>query len=77
MSKRTRSVERLGMVHPNAAGLDIGAAEIWACVPPKADGECVRRYGTFTPDLHCLADWLVDCKKPFGKSKQRVSALNA
>src|SRR5437773_7743951 len=62
MSKRARTVEQLGIVHPRAAGLDIGAAEIWACVPPKADRERVKRYGTFTPDLHCLADWLVECE---------------
>ena len=26
--------EGLKVIHPNAAGLDIGSAEIWATVPP-------------------------------------------
>lgn len=48
-------------VHPNAAGLDIGSAEIWACVPQDRDAQPVRRFGTFTPDLYALADWLAAC----------------
>jgi transposase len=38
--------------------LDIGAEEIWACVPADRDARPVRAFGTFTPDLHALADWL-------------------
>lgn len=51
--------EPLQTVNPNAAGLDIGSQEIWACVPADRDPEPVRPFGTFTPDLHRLADWLV------------------
>src|SRR5689334_19828045 len=61
MGKRTRRVDQQAMVHPNAAGLDIGASEIWGCVPPDREGQTVRAFGTFTPDLHRLADWLVQC----------------
>jgi hypothetical protein len=50
----------LGIVHPNAAGIDIGSREIWVAVPPDRAGETVRCFGTFTPDLHALADWLVE-----------------
>lgn len=46
----------------HAAGLDIGSAEIWACVPADRDPEPVRRFGTFTPDLYALADWLAACR---------------
>jgi hypothetical protein len=35
------SLESLTLVHPNAAGLDIGAREIWAAVRPDLDGEQV------------------------------------
>jgi transposase len=42
-------------VNPNAAGLDIGSEEIWACVPEDRDAEPVRSFGTFTPDLYALA----------------------
>lgn len=53
--------EPLGVVHPHAAGLDIGASEIWAAVPSDRDPPPVRRFGTFTPDLEALADWLTAC----------------
>jgi len=33
-------------VNPNAAGLDIGSDEIWACVPEDRDTEPVRAFGT-------------------------------
>lgn len=49
------------LVNPNAAGLDIGASEIWACVPAARDPNPVRVFGTFTPDLQALVAWLVAC----------------
>src|SRR5579862_2288930 len=62
MSKRIRRENQLAVVHPHAAGLDIGAREIWGCVPPDRDGQTVQAFGTFTPDLQRLADWLVKCE---------------
>jgi transposase len=59
MSKTPKRLEQIEIVHPNAAGLDIGAREIYACVPPDRAGETVKVFGTFTPDLERLADWLV------------------
>ncbi len=62
MANKTRKLEQVAIVHPNAGGLDIGAREIWASAPPTDEGmEQVRCYSTFTPDLHRLADWLVGC----------------
>src|SRR5260221_1004684 len=49
------------VINPHAAGLDIGAREIWACVPADRDETPVRCFGTFTPDLEALAAWLVAC----------------
>jgi transposase len=49
------------VVNRNAAGLDIGAHEIWACVPADRDDTPVRCFGTFTPDLEALVAWLVAC----------------
>ena len=60
--KPFKRAEPIEIVHPNAAGLDIGAREIWVCVPPDREGETVRVFATFTPDLHQLADWLVNQK---------------
>jgi len=46
----------------NAAGLDIGSEEMWVCVPADRDAQPIRRFGTFTPDLYALADWLATCR---------------
>lgn len=59
MPKRSKRLEKIEIVHPNAAGLDIGSEEIWSCLPPDRQGETVLPFGTFTPDLHRLADWLI------------------
>ncbi|MDE8344380.1 MAG: IS110 family transposase [Acidocella sp.] len=61
MRKPSHDEEMIGTVHPNAAGLDIGAHEIWGCVPADGDAERVKVFGTFTPDLGQLVDWLVKC----------------
>jgi len=52
----------LPSINPHAAGLDIGSEEIWACVPEDRDAQPVRPFGTFTPDLYALADWLATCR---------------
>ena len=51
-------LDSLKQINLNAAGLDIGAAEIWACVPEGRAEVSVRPYATFTPDLQALADWV-------------------
>ena len=56
---KSLSLKSLTLVHPNAAGLDIGSREIWAAVRPDLDGETMRCFATFTPDLEALADWLL------------------
>ncbi len=58
---KTNATEAMPVINPNAAGLDIGSAEIWACVPADRDPQPVRQFGTYTPDLHALADWLLAC----------------
>ena len=51
MLKKMDTFESLPIVQPHAVGLDIGACEIWACVPPSQTTELIRRFGTFTPGL--------------------------
>lgn len=51
----------LSVVHPKAAGIDIGNAEHYVAVPPSLDPEPVRTFGCFTADLNALADWLEQC----------------
>lgn len=54
-------LDSLKQINLNAAGLDIGSAEIWACVPEDRDPHPVRVFQTFTVDLYALADWLEEC----------------
>lgn len=51
----------LPTLNPDAAGIDIGATEIYVSVRPDRDSEPVRVFPTFTEDLHRLADWLKTC----------------
>jgi transposase len=55
-----RYYEGLPQIRANAAGMDIGAEEIWVDVGNK-DAEGVRRFGTFTADLNEMAEWLKRC----------------
>jgi len=51
----------LPVLHPHAAGIDIGAREIYVAVPPARDPKPVRAFATFTDDLFSLRDWLKAC----------------
>jgi len=46
----------------HAAGIDVGSAERYVAVPPDRDAEPVRKFGSFTADLHRMARWLKDCR---------------
>jgi transposase len=59
-SKKTNAT--LPVLHPDAAGVDIGATEIYVAVPPERDPESVRCFQTFTEDLMALAEWLLRCR---------------
>ena len=48
-------------LNPKAAGVDIGATEIYIAVPGDRDPQPVRCFSTFTEDLHAAADWLKAC----------------
>ncbi len=71
MARRNRRGKRSGkgnrsarpqQVHPNAAGLDVGATEVYAAVLAERDEQPIRSFATFTRDLHELADWLSACE---------------
>src|SRR5438552_11553659 len=51
----------LPVMRPDAAGIDIGATEIFVAVPADRAAENVRSFPTFTQDLYALADWLTEC----------------
>src|SRR5216683_828722 len=50
----------LDVVHPEAAGIDVGGSEHWVAISPDRDPEPVRRSGCFTADLREMARWLVE-----------------
>src|SRR3954452_13275043 len=60
-AKRSRPDRDITPTHPNAAAIDIGARMHVAAVAPDRKAEPVRSFGTFTGDLHRLADWLERC----------------
>jgi len=62
MANPQKILEPMQVIYPNAAGLDIGSTEIMVAIPPDREGETVRGFGTYTPDLKELADWLAESK---------------
>jgi transposase len=52
----------LPVMRPNAAGIDIGATEVFVAIPADRDSESVRSFPTFTQDLYELVDWLQRCR---------------
>jgi transposase len=48
----------LDVVHPNAAGIDVGNNSHYVAISPKRDPEPVREFHCFTEDLKRLAEWL-------------------
>ncbi len=51
----------LAVVHPNAAGIDVGNSSHYVAVRADRDSQPVRRFECFTADLYHLADWLRSC----------------
>ena len=46
----------MSRIHPHAAGVDIGAIEIVACVPGDENTQIVKAFGNYTVDLQELAE---------------------
>jgi transposase len=62
-SKRTKGMEEarpfdgLSTVNLNAAGVDIGATEIVACVSGGEEIQLVKAFGNYTVDLQSICEW--------------------
>ena len=63
----------LDIVHPAAAGIDVGGSEHWVAVSPDRDPEPVRCFGCFTADLQEMARWLIEIK-PKAQKPQNTKA---
>ncbi len=63
-SRRTRGIEEahpfagMSQVHPNAAGVDIGAVEIVVCGAGDKTTQIVKAFGNYTVDLQSIGKWL-------------------
>jgi transposase len=60
-----RPAQSLPLVRPHAAGIDLGNAEHFVCVPSDRvpPGESpVRRFGVFNPQLDQMVAWLKECQ---------------
>jgi transposase len=53
-----RNFDRLDVVYPNAAGIDIGSKSHFVAVSPHLCEESVREFDALTPGLRELVDWL-------------------
>ena len=49
---------RLDVVHPDAAGIDVGNSEHYVAIAAHKSDEPVQRFGCFTGDLRKLAQFL-------------------
>lgn len=67
-NKRTKGIEEarpfegLSRVNHHAAGVDIGATEIVACVPGGKEVQLVKGFGNYTVDLKAIAQWFREHK---------------
>jgi len=61
LRSQRKIIGALEIVNPHAAGIDAGSELHVVSVPEDRSEESVRSFGTFTKDLHELADWLIAC----------------
>jgi len=61
MRKLHSEDQHLEVIHPDAAGIDIGNESHYVAVPPGRDSQPVRHFGCTTAELRAMADWLKQC----------------
>ena len=61
VKKHKRAAQILKTIQPDSAGIDLGSREHWVAGPPNQDNTPnVKCFGTTTPELVRLAEWLKD-----------------
>ena len=60
--KKSAQTQELSILHDHAAGIDIGSTFHVVAISPELDEQPVQTFGTFTQELHRLAEWLVEHK---------------
>src|SRR5438552_3518223 len=62
MTRKIQSEDlSLAVIHPDAAGIDIGNESHYVAVPPSRDSQSVQRFGCTTAELKAMAAWLKQC----------------
>jgi transposase len=62
MTRKIQSEDiSLEVIHPNAAGIDIGNESHYVAVPPTQASDPVHRFGCTTAELKEMAVWLKQC----------------
>ena len=54
--------KKLKLFRQNAAGIDVASMEHFVAVPSDRSDTPVRKFGSFTADIHDIALWLKECK---------------
>ena len=57
MARKSKK-QRLQIIHPHCAGIDIGSSEHWVAIDPEKATDPVRSFSSFTDSLNEMADWL-------------------
>lgn len=60
-SKPRSARSKLEVMHPDAAGIDVGGSSHYVAVPNHAADETVRKFGCYTVELNAMAEWLAQC----------------
>lgn len=61
-SPKKKDVVAMPLVHPNAAGIDVGDTMHAVAVPEGRDGVRVKIFGAMTADVEAIITWLHHCK---------------
>src|SRR5438309_8073381 len=68
----------LEVIHPDAAGIDIGNESHYAAVPPSRDSQPVREFRCTTAELKAMAAWLQQCRiRTVARSEEHTSELQS
>jgi transposase len=62
LERRLNAVDPgLDVIHPDAAGIDVGDKSHFVAVPEGRDPQPVREFGSWTAALREMAEWLKQC----------------
>ena len=62
MEKKEQEPSPFQVIRHNAAGIDIASTMHFVAIPQGRAEQCVRKFGSFTQDLHEMAKWLKEFK---------------